>query len=127
MHVMRDARAKARIGLEKSVHAVLIARKNHSQVVALILHHLQQDLDCFLPVVLLILWAVQVVGLVNEEHAAHSALQYVFGLGCGMADVLADKIVARNGDQMSFTYESEAMKDARHAQRDRRLAGPRIA
>ena len=44
-----------------------------------------------------------------------------------MADVLADEVVARDGDEMAFAHVAEAMKDARHAHRHRRLAGAWIA
>ena len=55
--VMRDARAEAGIGLEELVHPVGVAGENHDEVVALVLHHLQQDLDRLLPVVALVLLA----------------------------------------------------------------------
>jgi hypothetical protein len=60
VQVVRDARAHARVGLEEGVHAVLVAGQDHHQVVALVLHHLQQDLDRLLAVVALVLGAVQV-------------------------------------------------------------------
>jgi len=44
-----------------------------------------------------------------------------------VADVLADEVVAGDGDQVSFPDEAQAMQDAGHAQGDRRLAGARIA
>ena len=44
-----------------------------------------------------------------------------------MTDVLADEIVARDGDEMSPTDVAELMEDLRHAHRDRGLARPGIA
>jgi hypothetical protein len=41
--------------LEEGVHPVLVAGQDHDEVVALVLHHLQQDLDRLLPVVALVL------------------------------------------------------------------------
>ena len=81
---------------EERVHPVLVAGEDHDQVVALVLHHLQQDLDRLLPVVALVLGPVEVVGLVDEQHAAHRLLQHLLGLRRGVADVLADEVVARH-------------------------------
>src|SRR5665213_3314602 len=105
--MMRDARAKSWVGLEETFHAVRIACKDHRQIVTLVLHHLQENLDRLLSVVLLILWPMQVVRLVDEEHTAHGALQYVLGLGRGVSDVLTDEVVARHGHQMPFANEAQ--------------------
>ena len=78
---MRDARAHAGIGAEEGLHPVLVAGQDHHQVIALVLHHLQQDLDRFLAVVALVLGAVEVVGLVDEQHAAHGLLETSLVLG----------------------------------------------
>src|SRR6516225_7174355 len=50
--VMSDPRAHARIALEELVHAVLITRQDDHELVAVILHDLEQDIDAFLAVVL---------------------------------------------------------------------------
>ena len=125
--VVRDAARHPRVGLEELVHAVLVAGEDDDEVVALVLHDLEQDLDRFLAVVLLVFRAVQVVGLVDEEHAAHRPLQDVLGLGRRMPDVLADKIVARDRDDVPFAAVAEAVQDLGHAHRDRGLAGARVA
>ena len=48
----------------------LVAGHDNDQVLTLGLHHLQQDLHRLLAVVTFVLLAVQVVGLVDEQHAA---------------------------------------------------------
>jgi hypothetical protein len=53
--VVGDARLHAGVGFEEALHAVGVAGEDHHQVVALVLHHLQQDLDRFLAVVLFVL------------------------------------------------------------------------
>ena len=121
--MVRDAAAHAGVGLKERVHAVLVARQNHHQVVALVLHHLQQDLDRLLPVVALVLGAVQVVGLVDEQHAAHRLLQHFLGLGRGVAYVLAHQVVARDRHQMPFAHIAQAVQDGGHAHGHRGLAG----
>jgi hypothetical protein len=125
--VVRDAAAQARVALEEGVHAVLVAGQDHDQVVALVLHHLQQDLDRLLTVVALVLGPVQVVGLVDEEHAAHRLLEHFARLGCGVADVLADQVVAGHRHQVALSHVAQAMQDLGHAQRHGGLAGARVA
>ena len=93
----------------------------------MILHLLQQDLDGLLAVVALVLRPIQVVGLVDEQHAAHRPLQHFTRLWCGVADVLTDQIVARHRDHVAFAHIAEAMQDLSHAQRDGRLAGAGVA
>jgi len=48
---MRDPRAHAGVALEEHVHAVLVACQDHYQLVAVVLHHLEQDVDTLLAVV----------------------------------------------------------------------------
>src|ERR1700681_2606687 len=124
---MGDARTKAGVGFKETIHAVLIARQDYGQVVALVLHHLQENLDRLLPIVLLILGTMQVVGLIYKEYAAHRALQYVLGFGRGMSDVLAYQVIPRDGHEMAFANEAQSMEYARHPQGDCRLAGARIS
>ena len=75
--VVRDARPHARVRAEERLHAVAVAREHDDEVLALGLHHLEQDLDRLLAVVALVLGAVEVVGLVDEEHAAAGALEHL--------------------------------------------------
>ena len=127
LEVMRDARAHARIRLEERLHAIAVARQDHDEVVAVVLHHLQQDLDRFLAVVALVVGAIEVVRLVDEQHATHRFLQHFARLGRGVADVLADEVVARHRNQVAFADVAESVKDLRHAQRDGRLARAGVA
>src|SRR5207248_145964 len=53
----------SRVGLEERFHAVLVAGEYDDEIFALGLHHLQEDLDGFLPIVTLVFLAVEVVGL----------------------------------------------------------------
>jgi hypothetical protein len=50
--MVRDPGTHAGIGLEEIVHAVLIAREDYHQLVPVILHYLEQDIDALLAVVL---------------------------------------------------------------------------
>ena len=125
--MVRDARRHPGIAPEERVHPVLVAGEDHDEVVALVLHDLEQDLDRLLPVVALVLGPVQVVGLVDEQHAAHRALQHLAGLRRRVADVLADEVVAGHRDEVALPHVAQAVQDLGHAHRDRRLAGARVA
>ena len=96
VQVMGDARGEPGIRAEEGLHAIAVAGEDHDQILALVLHDLQQDFDRFLPVIALVLGTIQIIGLVDEQHAAHGLLQHLLGLRSGMADVLPDEIVARH-------------------------------
>jgi hypothetical protein len=125
--VVRDPRAHARIGLEERVHPVLVPGQDDHQVLALVLHHLEQDLDGLLAVVALVFRPVQVVGLVDEQHAAHGALEDLLGLRRGVPDVLADEFLPGDGDQVPAPGVAQPLEQLGHPQRDRGLAGARAA
>ena len=113
--------------MEERVHTVLVAGQDDDQVVAVVLHHLQQDLDRLRTVVALVLWPVKVVGLVDEQHPAHSLLDHLLGLGCGVADVLSDQVVACDRDQVALPHVTQAMEYLGHAHGDGGLAGAGVA
>src|SRR5260221_14310866 len=98
---MRDAGPKARITLEELFHPVAVAGENDNEILALRFHDLKEDLDRLLTVVALVLGTIEIVGLIDEQHAAHRLLQDLLGLRRGMADILADQIVARHTDDVT--------------------------
>ena len=124
---MCDARPKTRVRYKKAFDALAITGQDYYQILALIFHHLQKDLDCFLPVILLVFRTVQIVGFVDEEHPAHGALEYLFGFRRSVADKLTDEVITRDWNEMAFAYVAETMKDVRHTQRHRGLASTWIA
>jgi hypothetical protein len=54
-------------------------------------------------------------------------LMTLLGLGRGVADELADQIVARHRHQVALAHVAELPEHFGHAQRDRGLAGARVA
>jgi hypothetical protein len=100
--VVRDQRSNAGIGREELVHAVFVAGQDHDEPVAVVLRDLQEDLDRLLAVVALVLGPVQVVGLVDEQHAAVRALEHVLRLGRRVPDVLSHEILAGDRQQVPF-------------------------
>ena len=125
--MMGDTRTHAGITLEKPLHLVLVAGQDHYQVVAVVFHDLQQDLDGFLTVIALVLRLVEIIGLVDEQHPAHGLLDDFLGLGRRVSDVLTNQIVTSHRDQMAFAHIAEPLQYFAHAHRHRGLAGARIA
>ena len=123
IEVMSNARTDARVGLKEGVHALLVACENDDEIVALALHHLEQNFDGFLPIVPFVLLAVEVVGFVNEKHPAHSPLEDLFGFGSSMTNVLANQVIACHRYQVPFARIAEPVQDRRHAHSYRRLPG----
>src|SRR5260221_4260409 len=68
--MMSDARPKTRIAAKKFLHAVRIACEDDHEILAMVLHDLQQDLDSLLAVASLVVRTVQMVDLINEQEAA---------------------------------------------------------
>ena len=114
---------ETRIALIEHIHPLLVTGEDHHQVVAVVLHHLQQDLDRLGAVVALVLRPVEVVGLVDEQHPAHRLLEHLAGLGGGVADVLAHQVIAGGGDHMALAHVAQAVQDPAHPLGHRGLAG----
>ena len=98
VEVMRDPRAYPGIALEEYVHPVPVAGQDHHQLIPVILHDLEQDIDTFLAVILRVPGPEQVISLVNEKNPAHRPFQDAFRLGRGMADKFPDEVIAHGVD-----------------------------
>ena len=105
--------------MEQKTFSGLVASEDDHQVFPLVFHHLQQNLDGFLTVVTLVVLAVEVVGLVDEQHAAHRPLEDILGFGCGVPDVLADQIIAGDRDQMAPAQVAQPVQQFEGALRAR--------
>ena len=122
-----DARVEARVGLEEGGHALFVAGQDHDQVAALVFHGLQEHLDGLLAVVPLVLGPIEIVGLVDEEHAADGLLEHLLGLGRRVAHILAHQVVARGHHQVALAHIAQVVQDARHAHGDGGLARAGLA
>ena len=125
--VMGNTRAHAWIRLEKGVHPIFVARQDDNQVFSIVLHDLQKNLDRLLTVVALVLWAVEVIRLIDEQHPAHGLLEHVLGLGGRVPNVLTDEIVSRHAHHVTFADITQAMQDGGHLHGHRGLASTRVA
>mmetsp|Transcript_12289 Transcript_12289/g.21049 ORF Transcript_12289/g.21049 Transcript_12289/m.21049 type:complete len:465 (-) Transcript_12289:36-1430(-) len=127
LDVVADARVHARDEGVEALHLVLVASKDDDDVLLVVLHHVEQDLDRLLPVVTVVGRVVQVVRLVHEQDAAHRLLDHLLGLGRGVANVLANQVVARRDHDVAGAAVAHALQDLPHAQRNRGLPGARGA
>ena len=125
--MMRDPGPEARIAFKKRVHPVVIAGQDDDQIVTLVFHDLEKNLDRFLPVIAFIFRAIEIIRLIDEQHAAHRLLQHLLRLRRGMANVLAHEIVARDGDEMAFADIAQLMQQFGHPQGDGGFSGAGIA
>jgi len=49
-----------------------------------------------------------------KQHASHRLLDAILGFGSGVADILANEIVARDAHHLLASNAAEAMQDLRH-------------
>mmetsp|Transcript_3532 Transcript_3532/g.8857 ORF Transcript_3532/g.8857 Transcript_3532/m.8857 type:complete len:438 (-) Transcript_3532:45-1358(-) len=120
--VVADAARHAGDVGEELVHPVLVAGERDDEVVALVLHHVEQDLDRLLSVVLVVGRVVQVVGLVDEEDATEGLLDHLLGLGRSVPNVLPDQVIASGDNHTTVAAVAHALQDGAHLHRNGRLA-----
>ena len=115
------------VGAVEGLHPVLVAREDHHHITAAALHLLQQDLNRLGAVIPFVVRLVEVIRLIDEQHAPLGALEHLLGLGGGVPHVLAHQVIARGGDHMTFSQIAEAVEDLRHPLRHGGLAGTRAS
>ena len=98
---------EAGIGLVKNIHPLLVASEDHHQIVAVVLHHLQQDFDRLGAVVPFVFRPVEVIGLIDEQHATHRPLEHLPRFGGGVADVLTHEIVPGGRHHMALAHVTQ--------------------
>jgi hypothetical protein len=125
--VMSDARRHPGVEPEEAVHAVPIAGQDDDEPLAVVLHHLEEDLDRLDAVVALVVGAVEVISLIDEQYAAEGPFENFLRLRRGMADVLPDEVIARNRDHVVALDVAEPVEDLGDPHRHRCLPGARVA
>mmetsp|Transcript_62682 Transcript_62682/g.152586 ORF Transcript_62682/g.152586 Transcript_62682/m.152586 type:complete len:308 (-) Transcript_62682:420-1343(-) len=119
--VVTDTRHHSRNVREEFVHTVLVPGKSDDEVVLLVLHDVQQNLDRFLSVVTVISCVVQIVCLIDQKHSTHSLLDHLLRLGSCVTDVLSNKVITGRKNYMALTGVSHLGKDLSHPDGDSRL------
>ena len=76
--------------MNKIIHLLIVSGDNYDQVFPLVLHGLQEGVNCFLAKVI-----CSAVGkgicLIDEKDPAQSAFYHFLGLYCGLPHVSGDK------------------------------------
>ena len=117
---------KTGVGADEFLHQLIVAGNDHDEVVAVILHRLQEGVDRLLPEVV-VAFAVERIRLVDEQHTAERTLDHLLRLDGGLTDVPGDKPAAVDLDKLTLRQDAERVVDARHQTRDHRLARTGVA
>ena len=122
---MREPAPQAGVGVDERAHLVFVAGHDHREVLALLLHHLDERGDG------LVTEVDEAVGgervrLVDEQHAADRLLDDLLDLDRGLADIPGDQIRSTGLDQMALADQPGHGVQARDDLRHGRLARARI-
>ena len=104
-------------------HRDRVAGHDHHQVLALVLHLLDQGVDRLGAVLV----AGERVRLVDEEDAADRRRHHLGGLDRGLAEEAGHQLGPVDLDQLALAEQAERPVDAGHQPRDRGLAGAGVA
>ena len=126
MQVAVEAGLKAGVRLDELFHQAVVARDDHDEIVAVVLHRLEQRVDGLLTEVVVAL-AVECVGLVDKQHAAERLFNDLARLDGRLSDVARDQPAAVHLDELALRQNAERAVDARHQPRDHRLARAGVA
>ena len=114
------------VGVDELGHLGWVAGGNEGEVVAVILHVLDDGVDGFSAEVV-VATAGKSVSLVDEQRAAERRLEDGSRLRRRLPDVTGDEVRAIGLDEMALGHESEGAQDLAEQPGDGRLAGARIA
>ena len=117
---------QARVGMDELAHQVRIPRHDHHQVVPVVLHGLEDGVDGLLSEVVFGL-AVEGIGLVDKEHAAHSLFNDLLGFQRRLAHIARHQAAAVYLHQLAPGQNIQAPIDAGHHPGHHGLAGAGIA
>ena len=126
MEVAVETGFQARVGVDELVHQAVVACDDDDEILAVILHGLQQRVDG-LQTEVVFGFGVQAVGLVDEQHAAKGALDHLRRLGGRLTHVARDQAGTVHLHQLALGQDAQGAVDAGHHTRNRRLAGAGIA
>ena len=103
-----------------------VAGGDQGEIVAVVLHVLDNGVDRLPPEVLLAA-AGEGIGLVDEQRAAERRLEHGSRLRRRLADVAGDEVGSVGLDEVAFGDEAEGAQDLAEQAGHGRLAGPRVA
>ena len=108
--MVRNLLGEARVLGDEDRHRVGVAGHDEHQVVAPVLHLLDQGVDGFGPVLV----AGQAVRLVDEQHPTRRRGDDLGGLHRGLPEVAGHQLGPVDLDQLAFAEQAEGAVDAAH-------------
>ena len=123
----REPGRDAGVGLDEALHLPRVAGHDHHDLVAVVLHQLEQGRDRLVAEVAERVGRDQGVGLVDEQHAAGGLVEAGGGARCGLADVLADQVGPAHLDQVAVREHAELGVDPGQQPGHRGLRGAGVA
>ncbi len=89
-------------------------KKWADKIIAITLHHLQQNFNGFGTIITFILWTIEIIGFINKQNTTHRFFEHLSGLGCRMSDILADKVIAGRRHHMALTQIAKSVQNLGH-------------
>ena len=121
-----EAALQAGVGVDQLGHLVRVAGGDDRQVVAVVLHELDDRVDRLPPEVLLAAPGER-IGLVDEQRPAERGLHRLPRPHGRLADVAGDEVGAVGLHEVALGHDAEGPQDLAQQTSDGRLAGARIA
>ena len=112
--------------MDEIVHQFVVARDDDDEVLAVVLHRLQDRVDRLLAEVVFG-FVGERVRFVDEEESALRAFDDLRRLDRGLADVAGDETRTVDFDEVALREDAEGVVDARHDAGDGRLTGTGVA
>ena len=113
--------------MDELLHQTGVARRNDDQVIPVVLHVFQQDLDGLTAEVVAVLLVDQSVGLVDEQHPPQSLLDGLLGLDGGLAHEAGYQAGAVHLHQLALGEDADGVVDPGQQTGYGGLAGARVA
>ncbi len=113
--------------MDEFFHEAGVARHDDDEVVPMILHVFQQDLHRLVAEVVSALLAGEGIGLVDEEHAAHGAVDDLLGLDGGLSHIARHQSGAVGLHELPLGQHADGVIQPGQQPRHRGLAGARVA
>ena len=122
----REAALQSGVGVDERLHLRRVAGGDQGEVVAVVLHVLDDGVDR-LPAEVLLAAASEGVGLVDQQRPAERRLEHGSRLRRRLADVAGDEVGSIGLHEVALGHQAEAAQDLAEQPGHRRLAGARVA
>ena len=120
--VFAEPGRESRIGFDKVVHEVRIARHDHHQLIPVIFHGLEDRLHC-LPAVAVLGVIGQSVGFIHEQNASHGLLDHFLRFQGCLTHITGHQSAPIRFHQLPFRQDADSVIELRHQSGDGGFAG----